>query len=314
MRRPPIVVVAGPTASGKTRLAVALAHRLDGEVLSCDSMQIYRGMDVGTAKPTQAEMESIPHHMLDVVEPEEPFSVGRYVAMADPILQGILERGKACILCGGTGLYADSLLLGRDFAPLPQTGRREALEAQARREGIGPLLEQLQAVDPEAAARLCPGDQKRIIRALEIYLETGKTKTQHDRETQARPPKYEALWLGLTFADRADLYRRIDQRVEQMLRDGLVEELTGLLARGLPPGATSLQAIGYKEPMAALRGEISLEEAIARVKQESRRYAKRQLTWLRRNEQIHWIVQHEPLAWADTWCAAEEILRTAGLL
>lgn len=313
MQHPPIIVVAGPTASGKTRLAVELALALDGEVLSCDSMQLYRHMDIGTAKPTAAEMRGVPHHMIGVIDPAEPFSVGRYVEMATPILEDIRRRGRAVILCGGTGLYADSLLLGREFAPMPQTGRRAELEALADREGIEAVLEQLRAVDPEAADRLHPADRKRIIRALEVYLETGKTITAHDRASRAQPPKYRATWLGLTFADRAVLYDRINRRVDLMVEQGLLEEIRGLLARGLPPGATSLQAIGYKEPLRALRGEISLEEAWELVKRESRRYAKRQLTWLRRNEQIHWIIQEAPLDWTKTWSEAQTILQNAGL-
>ena len=308
MQQPPIIVVAGPTASGKTRLAVELAKELAGEVVSCDSMQVYRRMDIGTAKPTPAEMDGVVHHMIDVAEPDEAFSVGRYVAMADPIVAGLLARGKAVIVCGGTGLYADSLILGRTFAPVPQTGRREALEALADQAGIETLLAQLAAVDPASAARLHPADRKRIIRALEVYQETGKTITQHNLDSQAMPPKYRALWLGLTFSDRAMLYDRIDRRVDQMVAQGLVEEIQGLLAAGVPAGATSLQAIGYKEPIAALRGELSLEEAWETVKRESRRYAKRQLTWLRRNEAIRWIVQEEPLDFARTLESAREIL------
>ena len=221
MQQPPIIVVAGPTASGKTRLAVELALTLDGEVLSCDSMQLYRHMDIGTAKPTAEEMRGVPHHMIDVIDPAESFSVGRYVEMAAPILEDIRRRGKAVILCGGTGLYADSLLLGRDFAPMPRTGRREELEALADRAGIEAVIERLRAVDPEAAARLHPSDRKRIIRAMEVYLETGQTITDHDRASKAQPPKYRALWLGLTFADRAALYDRINRRVDQMVEQGL---------------------------------------------------------------------------------------------
>ena len=308
-----VVCVVGPTACGKTKLGVELAKALNGEVVSVDSMQVYRRMDIGTAKPTTEEMDGVVHHMIDVAEPDEAFSVGRYVAMADPIVAGLLAQGKAVIVCGGTGLYADSLILGRTFAPVPQTGRREALEALADQAGIETLLAQLAAVDPASAARLHPADRKRIIRALEVYQETGKTITQHNLDSQAMPPKYRALWLGLTFSDRAMLYDRIDRRVDQMVAQGLVEEIQGLLAAGVPAGATSLQAIGYKEPIAALRGELSLEEAWETVKRESRRYAKRQLTWLRRNAAIRWIVQEAPLDFARTLEAAREILRGDGV-
>ena len=299
-----ILCVVGPTASGKTQLAVALAKELDGEVLSCDSMQLYRRMDIGTAKPTAEEMQGIPHHMIDVLEPDEPFSVGRYVEMADPMVQDILARGKRCIICGGTGLYVDSLIAGRTFAPFPETGRRQELEQLAKEQGIEAVIAMLREFDPDSADRLHPSDARRIIRAAEVYLETGKTITQHNLETQQLPPKYSPLWLGLDFADRAELYSRIDRRVELMMRDGLEAEIQNLLAEGVPPTATSLQAIGYKEPMAALRGEYSMEEAVSKIQQESRRYAKRQLTWFRRNKDIHWIIRRE-----DT--AFESILRDA---
>ena len=308
MSTPNLLCVVGPTASGKTRLAVELAKALNGEVLSCDSMQIYRRMDIGTAKPTPEETQEVPHHMIDVIGPEEPFSVGRYVEMADPILQDILSRGKTCVLCGGTGLYVDSLMAGRTFAPYPETGRRQELEAMADREGIEAVLEKLRAVDPDSAERLHPGNRRRIIRAMEVYLETGKTITQHNLETQAVPPKYHPLWIGLDFTDRADLYRRIDRRVDLMMEDGLLDEIQRLLSEGVPPTATSLQAIGYKEPMAALRGEMTMEEAVEKVKQESRRYAKRQLTWFRRNKEIHWIMQEEPVDFQHTWQEVQRIL------
>lgn len=308
MSAPSILCVVGPTASGKTRLAVELAKALHGEVLSCDSMQIYRRMDIGTAKPTPEETQGVPHHMIDVIGPEEPFSVGRYVEMADPILQDILSRGKTCVLCGGTGLYADSLMAGRTFASYPETGRRQELEALADREGTEAVLEKLRAVDPDSAERLHPGNRRRIIRAMEVYLETGKTITQHNLETQAVPPKYHPLWIGLDFTDRADLYRRIDRRVDLMMEDGLLDEIQRLLSEGVPPTATSLQAIGYKEPMAALRGEMTMEEAVEKVKQESRRYAKRQLTWFRRNKEIHWIMQEEPVDFQHTWQEVQRII------
>ena len=303
-----IICVVGPTASGKTRLAVELALALDGEVLSCDSMQLYRGMDVGTAKPTPEEMRGVPHHMLDVADPAESFSVSRYVEMADPILQDILARGKTCIVAGGTGLYVDSLMAGRSFAPFPETGRRQELEALAREQGIGAVMAILREHDPDSAQRIHPANEKRVIRAAEVFLETGKTITQHNRETAAQPPKYRPLWIGLDFTDRADLYARIDRRVDLMLEQGLLEEIQALLARGVPPTATSLQAIGYKEPMAALREEMTMAEAVETVKRESRRYAKRQLTWFRRNPEVHWIFQTEPVAFARTWQEAEKIM------
>ena len=305
-----ILCVVGPTASGKTRLAVELAKQTNGEVLSCDSMQIYRGMDIGTAKPTRDEMDGIVHHMLDVAEPSEAFSAGRYVEMADRILQDILSRGKTCGICGGTGLYVDSLIAGRDFAPIPETGRREALEALADEKGIEAVMERLRAVDPERAEKLPLSDRRRIIRALEIFEETGITMTEHDRRTRELPPKYDPIWIGLDFEHRQDLYDRIDLRVDMMMQEGLIAEIEGLLQKGTPPTATSLQAIGYKEPMAALRGEMTMEEAVDKITQDSRRYAQRQLTWFRRNENIRWIIQKTPLKFEDTWQAAMEIIKS----
>ena len=289
----PILFIAGPTASGKTALAVALARELDGEVVSCDSMQIYRRMNIGTAKPTAEEMQGIPHHMIDVAEPEEDFSVSRYCAMAGPIVDGITSRGKTAIIAGGTGLYMDSLIQGNDFAPFPSTGMRERLEAQADTLGMEAMLARLREVDPESAERLHLSDRKRILRALEVYLETGETITAHNRRTQALPPRYDALWLGLDFANRAELYRRIDRRVDRMLEMGLLEEIRGLLASGIPEKCTAMQAIGYKEFVAALDGCCTVAEAADQVRQSSRRYAKRQLTWFRRNPSMHWLIRRE---------------------
>ena len=304
-----IICVVGPTASGKTGISIELEKEYDAEILSCDSMQIYRHMDIGTAKPTGEEMQGIPHHMIDVVEPTERFSVSRYVELADPILQDILRRGKRCIIVGGTGLYVDSLIAGRTFAPYPETGKRQELEAMAEEKGMEHMRELLRTFDPESAEHL--QDLRRIIRACEVYLETGKTITQHNKETAALPPKYHPIWLGLDFTDRAELYARIDRRVDIMFREGLVEEIQGLLEKGLSPTATGLQAIGYKEPLAALRGEMTMETAAEKIKLESRRYAKRQLTWFRRNQDIRWIMQQEPVSLDAALAQARAILSTA---
>lgn len=285
-----VICIVGPTASGKTALSVALAQRLGGEIVSFDSMQLYRGMDIGTAKPTREEMGGIVHHMIDVIEPTEEYSVGRYVNQADACVQDILRRGKPVILVGGTGLYVDSLIAGRQFAPIAQTGRREELTELAQKEGIEPLMERLRAVDPEAAARIHPSNTRRVIRALEVYLETGVTLTEHDRLTAAQPPKYRPIWLGLDYVNREALYARIDRRVEDMFRQGLVEEVRRLLAQGVPMTATSMQAIGYKELCAFLRGEGTQQDAKAQIQQGSRRYAKRQRTWFRRNAAIYWLL------------------------
>ena len=282
-----IICIAGPTASGKTALAVELAKALNGEVVSCDSMYVYKYMNIGTAKPTQEEMQGIPHHMIDVAEPDEDFSVSRYCEMAAPIVDDIISRGKTAIIAGGTGLYMDALIKGNTFAPYPSTGCRERLEAQADQMGMEYMQNLLQSIDPEAAARI--HDRKRLIRALEVYYETGETITVHNLKTQAIPPRYSPLWIGLDFEDREELYRRIDSRVDIMLEAGLVDEIKTLLARGIPAKCTAMQAIGYKEFIAALDGEITLADAAAQVQQSSRRYAKRQLTWFRRNEKMNWI-------------------------
>ena len=288
-----IICIAGPTASGKTALAVELAKELGGEVVSCDSMQVYRSMDIGTAKPTKDEMQGIIHHMLDVADPDEDFSVSRYCEMATPIVDDILSRGKTAIIAGGTGLYMDALMKGNDFAPFPSTGRREDLEARADSEGIEVLMNWLRDIDPEAANKLHLSDRKRIIRALEVYLETGETITAHNKRTQAIPPRYQPLWLGLDFEDRADLYDRIDRRVDIMLEQGLIQEIESLLSSGIPKKCTAMQAIGYKEFLAAMDGQCSIAEAAEAVKKSSRHYAKRQLTWFRRNPQMNWLVRRD---------------------
>ena len=286
-----LICIAGPTASGKTALAVQLARELNGEVVSCDSMQVYKNMDIGTAKPSAQEMEGIPHHMLSVAEPWEDFSVSRYCEMATPIVDDILARGKTAIIAGGTGLYMDSLIKGNDFAPFPATGMRKKLEQQADEEGMEAMLALLASIDPESAARLHLADRKRIIRALEVYYETGQTITQHNIKTREIPPRYQPVWLGLDFESRAELYRRIDLRVEIMLQKGLVDEIRQLLDRGIPAKCTAMQAIGYKEFVSALEGKSSIEDAAAQVQQSSRRYAKRQLTWFRRNPNMHWLIR-----------------------
>ena len=286
---PKLLVLCGPTASGKTALAVELALSLGGEVVSADSMQIYRGMDIGTAKPTPAEMRGVPHHMLDVADPAEDYSVARYVADAAACVDDILARGGLPIVAGGTGLYIDNLIAGRDFAPF--SGRwRDKLQARAEREGIAALHAELAAIDPDRAARLHPNDEKRILRALEVWYETGETITAHDARTRALPHRYDALRIGLDFSHRADLWARIDQRVDQMAAQGLAGEVRALLDAGVPPTCTAMQAIGYKELAAAVAGRGDLTAALEEVKLRSRQYAKRQLTWFRREPSVRWII------------------------
>ena len=299
-----LICIAGPTASGKTALSIALAKELDAEIVSCDSMQVYRRMDIGTAKPSLEEREGIIHHMLDVAEPEEPYSVSRYCAEAGPVVDDILARGKTAIIVGGTGLYMDNLIKGTDFAPFPSTGVREQLEA----EPIEDVYARLQIIDPEAAARLHLSDKKRIIRAMEVYLETGETITEHDRRTQAIPPKYNPTWFALEDENRADLYDRIDRRVSIMLQLGLMDEIRDLLSSGISPKATAMQAIGYKEFVDALAGRCTVEEAADQVRQSSRRYAKRQLTWFRRNSAIHWLRRSPGMGTEEILSMARQVL------
>ena len=288
--KPNILVICGPTASGKTALAVALAQRFNGEVVSADSMQVYRRMDIGTAKPTAEEMQGVPHHMLDVADPEENYSVARYVAEAVPIVDDILARGKLPIVAGGTGLYIDNLIAGRRFAPFEaDSGLRQSLQQQAKAEGLPALRSELERVDPDAAARIHPNDEKRTIRALEVFFSTGKTITQHDRESRDIPNRYVPLTIALNFRERPWLWERIDRRVEEMLARGLEGEVRQLLADGVPPGCTAMQAIGYKELAAAILEGRPVSEGAEEVKLRSRQYAKRQLTWFRRNRAAHWF-------------------------
>ena len=311
---PKILVIVGPTASGKTRMAVELAQRHNGEVISADSMQIYRTMDIGTAKPTKEEMGGIPHHMIDVADPEEDFSVARYVEMAARCVDDVLERGKLPIVAGGTGLYIDSLLSGRTFAPFsPDSALRGELERELAEKGGQAMLEVLAQVDPEAAQRLHPNDHKRIIRALEVYRSTGKTITQHNRETQAIPPRYNALTIGLAFQDRQAMWRRIDQRVDEMVAAGLEDEVRRLLTSGISPKCTAMQAIGYKEFTQALSGEMTWQEAADVVKLRSRQYAKRQLTWFGRNPNTRWVRWDDPPEFEQGRRASTEYMEEFGI-
>ena len=297
-----IICIAGPTASGKTALAVELAKEFNGEVVSCDSMYVYKRMNIGTAKPTREEMGGIVHHMIDVAEPDQEFSVSKYCDMATPILDDILDRGKTAIIAGGTGLYMDSLVKGNDFAVTAATGIREKLEKKAAEVGFAAMREELLAIDPEAAQRI--HDTRRIIRALEVFYETGETLTAHNKRTQSLPSRYKPLWIGLDFTDRADLYDRVNRRVDLMLEMGLLHEIEALLASGIPRKCTAMQAIGYKEFVDVLDGSCPLDLAVENVKMFSRRYAKRQLSWLRRNSSIHWIMRTPETP-------AEEIIRQA---
>ena len=309
-----VVCVVGPTASGKTKMGVALARRFNGEVVSVDSMQIYRGMAIGTAAPTPEEMEGVPHHMIGVADPAESWSVSRFTQEADQCIQDILRRGKLPVLVGGTGLYLDALIRGNTFAAGQQGGAvRRELQARLAQKGAAALLAELAAVDPETAARLHLRDEKRILRALEVYRETGETISEHDRKSRETPDRYDALYIGLSFRDRQDLRERIDRRVDVMVEQGLLDEVQALLGSGLPRDATALQAIGFKQFLAVADGTAAVTDAVEEVKLRSRQYAKRQLTWLRRNPDIHWILWEKEPDFPQALQNATEFLTAAGV-
>lgn len=279
-----VLVIAGPTASGKTSLSIGLALQLGGEIVSADSMQIYRRMNIGTAKASPEEQALVPHHMLDVAEPDENYSVARYVEEAAACCEEILSRGKLPVITGGTGLYIDSLISGRDFGASDSDEKlRSELNLRYEREGGEALLRELRSFDPERAAVLHPADRKRIIRAFEVFLLSGETITDHDRRTKKLPPRYQALTLIPGFRSRSLLYDRINARVDEMVTNGLFEEVRSLLDSGISSDCTSMQAIGYKETALCLSGALSRGDAIELIKQSSRRYAKRQLTWFSRS-------------------------------
>ena len=289
-----IVVITGPTATGKTRLSVELAKKFGGEIVSADSMQIYRGMDIGTAKVTHTEMQGVTHHMIDIADPTEVYSVSRYVEDANKAVQDILARGRLPIIAGGTNLYIDSLISGLDFAERAEDNAlRERLNAQYDELGGEAMIATLRGFDPERAAKLHPADKRRIVRAIEIYTLTGETITAHDERTKLLPPRYASRRFALTWKRRETLYERIRQRVDDMMTAGLAEEVERLLQSGLSEKSTAMQAIGYKEIAAALRGECTMADAVETVKRESCRYAKRQLTWLRRDRELVWLPRED---------------------
>ena len=287
-KKPYLVAVVGPTASGKTALSVALAKRLNGEIVSADSMQIYRRMTIATAKPTPEEQQGVAHHLMDFLEPSESFSVSDYQKMAHQAVRDILSRGKLPIFCGGTGLYLRTFFDNVSFTKEPgDEALRTRLNEQYRQEGGEALLQELAKIDPKTAKTLHPADAKRIIRALEIFATTGVPMSEQVRLSHAQPLPYSFTMLGLTFRDRQKLYDRIDRRVDEMFSRGLLQEARSFYASAA--GRTAQAAIGYKELLPYLNGTISLEEAAANLKQATRRYAKRQLTWFRRDSYIRWI-------------------------
>ena len=290
-----VLVVAGPTASGKTALSIHLAQAVGGEIVSADSMQIYRGMDIGTAKADKAEQASAVHHMLDVADPDENYSVARYAEEASRCCEEIFACGKVPVITGGTGLYIDALLSGVTFGARDEDfSLREKLNAEYDAAGGAEMLRRLSEFDPERAAILHAADKKRIVRAFEVYLLSGETITEHDRKTKSIPPRYASFFIIPGYRDRSLLYRRIDDRVDAMVSAGLFEEVENLLSAGVPANATSMQAIGYKEAVLALKGDVCREEAVEMIKQASRRYAKRQLTWFARREEALRLYHDDP--------------------
>lgn len=284
-----LIVITGPTASGKTALSVRLAKELGAEIVNADSMQIYKYMDIGTAKPTVEEREGVPHHLIDIVNPDELFSVARYCECAKSAIDDIHSRRKTAVMVGGTGLYVDSLVNNIQFSETePDEEYRQLLETEAQERGNECIYEKLKAIDPESAAKIAVQDTKRIIRALEVYHVTGKTITWHNEQSRSVPSPYNTTMFAISM-DRDALYDKINRRVDVMLELGLVDEVKKILEMGVDEKATSMQAIGYKEIVGYLKGEISLEKAADDIKQGSRRYAKRQLTWFRRNSNINWI-------------------------
>lgn len=285
----PVIVIVGPTASGKTKLSIELAKRINGSIVSADSMQIYRYMDIGTAKPDKTEMSGIRHYMIDEVDPDENFSVARYRECALGCISRILAEGKHPIVAGGTGLYINSLIYNINFSEtICDEELRESLRREAEEKGNRAIYERLMAIDPEAAARIHENDTKRIIRAIEVYEHTRKTISEHVKESRQEPPPYRYVVFGLEW-DREKLYSRIERRVDKMLEAGLVEEVRRLKEMGYDRGGTAMQGIGYKEILEFLDGRVSYDETVYILKRDTRHYAKRQMTWFRRIEGINWL-------------------------
>ena len=283
-----LLAVVGPTAGGKSALALELARRYGGEIISCDSMQIYKRMDIGTAKPTVEEMAQVPHHMIDIVEPDCAFSSEDYVRFASERIADCSARGVLPIVCGGTGLYLDALLRGGNSAPISDTSAlRTQLCERVEKEGIEPLYRELQAVDPESAEAIHPNNTKRVIRAMEIYLSTGTTKSELDRLSRQMESPYDFKVVGLFYKDREVLYKRIEKRVDIMIEQGLLDETKSLMDEGVfITNRTAAQAIGYKELLGYVQGDMSLDDAVEELKKATRRYAKRQMTWFSAKEYV----------------------------
>ncbi|WP_026487610.1 tRNA (adenosine(37)-N6)-dimethylallyltransferase MiaA [Caldanaerobius polysaccharolyticus] len=298
----PLIVIVGPTAVGKTEVSIDLALKINGEIVSADSMQVYKYMDIGTAKPSLQERKRVPHFMIDVVTPDQEFSVAVYKKMATKIIEEIYKRNHMPIVVGGTGLYVNSIVNVMDFSSTADWKLRQQLKEQAKMYGNEYLYEKLKKVDPITYKRIHPNDIRRIIRALEVYKLTGKPISYYQEITQNRPnPEYNALMIGLTM-DRQKLYKRIEERVDKMIKDGLIEEIKWLCDNGYKNNMIAMQGLGYKEIIRYLEGQCTLEEAIEILKRDTRRYAKRQLTWFRKDKRIHWF-------YVDQFSCKEEITK-----
>ena len=284
-----LIVITGPTASGKTAMSVELAKILGAEIVNADSMQIYKYMDIGTAKPDMEERQGIPHHLIDIAEPDEQFSVARYCECAKEAIDAVHAKGKPVVMVGGTGLYVDSLVNNIQFSEIDADDEYHAkMDALADEKGNEYLYNMLCEIDPVSGAKISVSDRKRIIRALEVYHLTGKTITWHNEQSRSVPSPYNTTMFAID-VDREVLYDKINRRVDIMMEKGLLNEVKNIINMGIKRDFTSMQAIGYKEIAEYLDGEITLDEAIDKIKQGSRRYAKRQLTWYRRNEKINWV-------------------------
>ncbi len=287
--KPKVIVIVGPTASGKTSLSIELAKKINGEIVSCDSMQIYKDMDIGSAKPTKEEMQGIKHYVLDEVEPTKRFSVAEYKIKAEEAIEEILKKKKVPIVVGGTGLYANSLIYGIEYddIKLDEEYRNKLMDEASSEEGLKKLYEEAKKIDERAIEKISPNDKKRIIRILEIYHATGKNKTEQEKNSRKNEVKYDYKIFGINI-ERPILYERINKRVDIMVEQGLIEEVKALVKK-YPEFPTAMQAIGYKEIVQYLNNELTKEEAIEKIKQETRRYAKRQITWFKRIENLKWI-------------------------
>lgn len=294
MTKPKVIVICGPTASGKTALSIELAKKINGEIVSCDSMQIYKDMDIGTAKPTIEEMQGIKHYMLDFVSPDERYSVADYKKQAKQAIREIIEKGKVPIVVGGTGLYVDSLIYEIEYQDIEFDEKyRKQLEERSEKEGLEVLYNEAKKIDPEAITKISPNDKKRILRILEIYNATGKNKTEQEKESRKNEVEFDYKVYAISW-DREKLYDRINQRVDIMIDQGLIEEVQKIYSK-YNKFPTAMQGLGYKEVLEYLEGKCNKQEMIDKIKQETRRYAKRQLTWFRKNKQTIWLDGQEKI-------------------